>query len=76
MLLYDNHAYKVLSQSPVDASLPWQGCTITGSVVAADDQSRLVIQQENTVLPVQRHIGWPMEDGPFRFVPNPYTRKQ
>lgn len=55
---------------------PVQECTLKGLVHATDAAWEGVLHDTNVMLDPDQPADFPPEEGPFKFVPNPYTRKQ
>lgn len=64
-----------MSEHPSSHILHVQDCAICGTLHGPEGVLQ-AIPATNTVAPPGRHTGWPLEDGPFQFVPNRFTRKQ
>lgn len=47
-----------------------------GTVHASDAAWAGILHPSNRLLDPEQPTDFPPEEGPFRFVPNPYTRKQ
>ncbi|RMZ53297.1 hypothetical protein APUTEX25_004785 [Auxenochlorella protothecoides] len=67
-----SHAVMVFEEG---AELVAEDCAICGTLHGPEGVLQ-AIPATNTVAPPGRHTGWPLEDGPFQFVPNRFTRKQ
>jgi hypothetical protein len=53
-----------------------QETTVRGSVHASDAAWQGILHSSNRIMDPEQPTDFPPEEGPFRFVPNPYKRKQ
>ncbi|PSC73819.1 Small glutamine-rich tetratricopeptide [Micractinium conductrix] len=58
------------------ATVAVQESTLRGSVHATEAAWAGILHPSNTILDPEQPTDFPPEEGPFRWVPNPYTRKQ
>lgn len=56
--------------------VPMQGSTLRGTVHAADAAWQGILHPSNRLLDPELPADFPRDQGPFRFTPDPYKRKQ
>ena len=65
-----------LTAFPLPATSLRQDCTVRGSVHATEGAWAGILHPSNRLEQPEGPTDFPPEEGPFRFTPNPYTRKQ